>query len=67
MNIKMASTSSLLILTVLCANTNAQLNFNLPSIFSRLSKNAQAAPSLPGNILGTIQTLAKNLNRYRYL
>ena len=67
MNVKMACISSLLILTVLCASIDAQLNFNLPSIFSRLSKNAQAAPSLPGNILGTIQTLVSNSTGYRYL
>ncbi len=36
---------ALLFLTLLCGYSEGQLNFNLPSIFSRLSKTSQASAS----------------------
>ena len=38
---------ALLFLTLLCGYSDGQLNFNLPSIFSRLSKTSQASTSIP--------------------
>jgi hypothetical protein len=49
MALKSKNNFVLLFLIVLCGYSEGQLNFNLPSIFSRLSKTSQTSQSLPAS------------------